>query len=156
MATGHMMTNRGKLLISQGAWDDVGSTLIRCGLVKVQGATADTIAEVADLNTVNDLLATTGSTECDFTNYVRKNLTRTNAAEDDTNDRVNLVAAAVTWTAAGGATNNTVLGLFVYDATTDTNDTTRQLISVDWFASGITTNGGDLTYTPATDLYRVS
>ena len=63
MATGHMMTNRGKLLIAQGAWDDVGSTLIRCGLVKVQGATADTIAEVADLNTVNDLLVTTGSTE---------------------------------------------------------------------------------------------
>jgi len=156
MATGHMMTNRGKLLLAQGNWDDVGATLIRVGLCKVQGAAADTVAEVADLNTVNDLLVTAGCTECDFTNYVRKNLTRTNVAEDDSNDRVNFVASSVTWTAAGGASNNTVFGLFVYDATTDTNDTTRQLISVDWFASSITTNGGDLTYTPATDLYRLS
>ena len=62
----------------------------------------------------------------------------------------------MTWTTAGGATNNTLYGLFVYDATTDTNDTTRQLISVDWFAASITTNGGDLTYTPNTDLYRLS
>lgn len=156
MATGHMMTNRGKLIIAQGQWDDAGATDIRVGLCKVQGAAADTQVEVDDLDTVNDLLVTAGCTEADFTNYVRKNLSRTNAAEDDTNNRVNFVASAVTWTTAGGASNNTLYGLFVYDATTDTDDTTRLLISVDWFAASITTNGGNLTYTPATDLYRLS
>ena len=155
MATGAWLTNRGALLLSQGAWDDNAATLIRVGLCKVQGVAADTQAEVRDLNTVNDLIVTSGCTECDFTNYVRKNLTRTNAAEDDTNDRVNIDAADVVWTAAGGAVNNTILGAFVYDASTDTNDTTRLLISVDWFATGLPTNGGDVTYAIA-DLYRLT
>lgn len=156
MATGHMATNRGRLLIAQGAWDDDAATIIRMGLLKVQGAAADTAVEVADLNTVNDLIVTSGCTECDFTNYARKNLSRTNWAEDDVNDRAQAVAAAVVWTAAGGATNNTIVGAFFYDATTDTNDTTRQLISVDWFATGITTNGGDYTYDASAGLYRLA
>lgn len=154
MATGHWLTNRGKLLLMQGQWDDAGATLIRIGLCKVQAAAHDTAAEVADLNTVGDLVAG-GSTECDFTNYARANLARTNAAEDDANDRVNMDASDVTWTSAGGATNNTVVGSFFYDATTDTNDTTRLLISTDWFAASITTNGGNLTYAIA-DLYRAA
>jgi hypothetical protein len=156
MATGHWMTNRGKLLIAQGAWDDDAAGAIKVGLCKVQGVAADTAVEVADLNTVNDLIVTAGCTECDFTNYVRKVLTRTNFAEDDTNDWAQAVAASVTWTAAGGTTNNTILGAFFYDATTDTNDTTRLLISVDWFATGVPTNGGDYTYSVASGLYRVA
>jgi hypothetical protein len=155
MATGHWLTNRGKLLLLQGQWDDAGAAAIKCGLVKLQGAAADTQVEVADMNTVEDLIVTAVCTECDFTNYVRKALTRTNAAEDDANDRVGLDINDVTWTAAGGASNNTVYGIFFYDATTDTNDTTRLLLSVDWFASTVTTNGGDLTYA-VTDLYRAS
>lgn len=150
-----MLTNRGKLLLLQGAWDDDAATIIRCALLKVQGAAADTAVEVADLNTMNDLIVTSGCTECDFTNYARKNLARTNAAEDDANDRVGLDASDIVWTAAGGASNNTILGAAFYDATTDTNDTTRLLISVDWFASGLPTNGGDVTYAIA-DLYRAA
>jgi hypothetical protein len=61
----------------------------------------------------------------------------------------------VTISSAGGGTNNTLYGAFFYDATTDTTDTTRILLSVDWFASTITTNGGNLTYA-VTDLYRLS
>ena len=156
MATGHMFTNRGRLLIAQGAWDDVGGTVIGVGLVKVQGAAGDTQAEIDDMNTVTDLITTAGCTECDFTNYARKNLTRTNWAEDDTNNRANAVAALLTWADAGGASNNTVLGAFFYDKTTDTNDGTRQLISVDWFAAGVATNGGDWAYDPSTAFYRLS
>lgn len=153
MATGNMLTNRGKLLLLQGAWDDAAGTAIKMGLVKVQPTAADTQAEVDDLNTVNDLLVTAGATECDFTNYVRKDLSRSAVAEDDTNNRVNLDAADVVWTSAGGATNNTILGAFYYDATTDTNDTTRLLIGIDWFATGVPTNGGNFTYAIA-DLIR--
>lgn len=155
MATGHMFTNRGKLLIVQGQWDDAGGTSIKCGICKVQGAAADTAAEVADLDTVNDLLVTSGCTEADFTNYVRKTLTRSPAAEDDANDRVGMDASDITWTSAGGASNNTLYGVFFYDATTDTNDTTRLLLSVDWFASTVNTNGGDISYT-ISDLYRAA
>lgn len=154
MATGHMMTNRGKLLLLQGAWDDDAATLIRVGLiVGTQPTAADTAAEVADLNTVNDLLVTAGATECTAGGYARQNLSRTNAAEDDANDRVNLDAADVAFGAL--ATGQTIIGAFLYDATTDTNDTTRLLISVDWFAAGVPTNGGTITYAIA-DLYRAA
>ena len=56
---------------------------------------ADTQAEIDDMNTVEDLLVTAGCTECDFTNYVRTALTRSAAAEDDTNNRVNMDASDV-------------------------------------------------------------
>lgn len=155
MATGHMLTNRGRLLHAQGLWDDAGAGAVKVGFVKVQGAAADTQAEIDDMNTVADLLVTAGCTECDFTNYVRTALTRSAAAEDDTNNRVNMDASDVVIASAGGATNNTILGAFYYDATTDTNDTTRLLISVDWFATGFPTNGGQYTYS-ITDAYRLT
>ena len=66
MATGHMLTNKGKLLLMQGLWDDGAAGVIKYGMVKVQGAAADTAVEVADLNTVTDLIVTAGCTECDF------------------------------------------------------------------------------------------
>ena len=149
-----MLTNRGKLLLMQGGWDDAGASAYKIGFVKVQAAAHDTAVEIADLNTVADLVAG-GSTECDFTNYARTALTRSAASEDDTNDRVNMDADDVTISNAGGASNNTIVGAFIYDATTDTNDTTRLLISVDWFASSLTTNGGNFTYA-ISDLYRAS
>ena len=154
MATGHMLTNRGKLLLMQGHWDDAGVSAVKWGMVKVQAAAHDTAVEIADLNTVSDLVAG-GSTECDFTNYARAALTRVNAAEDDANDRVGLDANDIVIAVAGGATNNTIVGVFFYDATTDTNDTTRLLISVDWLAAGQATNGGQITYA-ITDLYRAA
>lgn len=154
MATGHWFTNRGKLLVVQGAWDDDAATLIRIGLlVGSQPAAADTAAEVADLNTVNDLLVTAAATECTAGGYARQNLSRSVAAEDDTNDRVNIDAADVPFGAL--ATGQTIIGAFFYDATTDTNDTTRLLLSVDWFAAGVPTNGGTITY-PIADLYRAA
>jgi hypothetical protein len=154
MATGHWTTTRGVTLLMQGVWDDAGSTNIRVGLLAgSQPAALDTQAEVQDINTVAELLAI--ATEATFTNYVRKNLSRTNWAEDDTNNRANADAGDVVWTAAGGAANNTLYGAFFYDATTDTNDTTRILLSVDWFATSIPTNGGDFTYA-ISDLYRAA
>jgi hypothetical protein len=153
MATGHWITNRGKLLLMQGIWDDAAAGIIKMGLVKLQPVAADTEAEVREFDTVTDLVVTAGATKCDFTNYVDKTLTRTNWVEDETNNWADADASDVVWTAAGGATNNTIYGAYFYDSTTDTNDTTRLLISVDFFATPITTNGGDFTYAIA-DLYR--
>jgi hypothetical protein len=151
----HWLTNRGKLLLMQGHWDDAGATVIRLGLLAGAAipAAIDTEAEVQDLNTVDDLLVLTGVDEPVAGWYTRKNLTRTNAAEDDTNNRVNLDAADVTWTAATAGTS--IYGAFWYDATTDTTDTTRLLMGVITFASVVPTNGSDLTLTIA-DLVRAS
>ena len=157
MATGHWFTNRGKYLALQGKLAD-GTTTLGIGLlVGSQPAALDTEAEVQDINTVAELLTsgTGAATEAAFTNYVRKTLASVTNTEDDTNNRTAIDAADVTWTSAGGASNETVYGAFIYDKTTDTNDTTRLVVSVDWFASSITTNGGDLTYAIA-DLYRAS
>jgi len=149
------LTNRGKLLLMQGHWDDAGATVIRLGLLS--GASIpvaiDTEAEIQDLDTVDSLLILTGVDEPAGGWYVRKNLARTNAAEDDTNNRANLDAADVTWTAATAGTN--VYGAFWYDATTDTNDTTRLLMGLILFSSVVPTNGSDLTLT-ITDLIRAS
>jgi hypothetical protein len=151
----HWLTNRGKLLLMQGHWDDAGATVIRLGLLAGAAipAAIDTEAEVQDLNTVDDLLVLTGVDEPVAGWYSRKNLTRTNAAEDDTNNRVNLDAADVTWTAATAGTS--IYGAFWYDATTDTTDVTRLLMGVITFASVVPTNGSDLTLTIA-DLVRAS
>ena len=153
MATGHWLTNRGKLLLLQGQWDDAGASAIKWGMIKTQTTAVDTEAEVQDLNTVADLLAT--ETECDFTNYARAALTRSAATEDDTNNRVNMDASDIVIAVAGGATNNTIYAVFFYDATTDTNDTTRLLLSVDFLATPQATNGGQITYA-ITDLYRAA
>jgi hypothetical protein len=149
----HFLTNKGKLLLVQGLWDDAGASAVRIGLF--QGATfdvdIDTQAEVNDLNTVTDLLAV--ATELTSGGYARQNLVRTNAAEDDTNDRVNLDAADVVFSTV--AVGQTVPGGFWYDATTDTNDTTRLLCGVFSFATPLPTNGSNITLTIA-DLVRAS
>jgi len=150
----HFIANRGKLILLQGGWDDAGATAIKLGLLvgAAVPAAIDTEAEIQDNNTVGELLALTGVDEPTFGGYVRKDLTRTASAEDDTNNRVNLDAANVTWTAAAGPEQ--IYGAFVYDATTDTNDTTRLLMSVaTWTA--VTLNGSDFQLTIA-DLYRAS
>lgn len=157
MAVGHWVTNRGKLLLGQGVWDDGAGTIIRSGLlVGTQPAALDTEAEVQDISTVGALLTTgTGAaTECTAGGYARQNLTRTAATQDDTNNRANADASDIAYGAL--AAGQTIIGQFFYDASTDTNDTTRQLISVEWFANlptGYPTNGGTFS-TPIADLYR--
>jgi len=157
----HWLTNRGKLLLLQGAWDDAGATALRMGLLSGASipAAIDTEAEVQDVATVSAFLALTGVDEPAGGWYTgqgtagRLNLTRTNAAQDDTNNRVNMDASDLTWTAATAGDN--IYGAFWYDATTDTNDTTRQLCGVITFASVVPTNGSNLTVT-ITDLIRAS
>lgn len=154
MATGHWLTNRGKLRLAQGKWDSLGGTLIRAGLlVASQPVAVDTAAEVADLNFVSDLLVTAGATECSLAGYARQNLTRSAAAEDDANDRVNLDASDISWGALPAG--QTLYGTFYYSAETDTSDSTRELLSIDWYATPVPTNGAACT-TPIADLYRLS
>jgi hypothetical protein len=151
MATGHWITAKGAQFLMQGGWDDVAGTNIKQGLLAgSQPASLDTLAEVSNLDFVSSLLAL--ATECTATGYARQTLTRSAATEDDTNDRSNLDASDVAYGNLGGATNNTLVGTFTYDEGGGT-DATRTLISVEWWPSTLTTNGGPITV-PVADYYR--
>lgn len=149
----HWLTNRGKLLLAQGSWDDDGATVIQVGLITGTSVptTMDTEAEVQDLNFVNDLLVLAGVDEPVGGWYTRKQLTRTNVVEDDTNNWAAMDAANVTWTAAT-AGENIIAGFVFKELGADTVD---ELISVFTFASALPTNGSDITLT-ITDLYRLT
>lgn len=154
MASVNWLTNKGKLKLIQGDWDDVGATLIRLGLINgtTRPTGIDTAIEVADINFVTDFLAATGVAELTVSGYSRQNLTRSNATEDDANDRVNMDASDVV--ISGVAAGETIIGGFVYEFVT--NDTDSPVISVFLLdAPGIPTNGSDITLT-ITDLYRAS
>lgn len=79
----------------------------------------------ADLIAFDDLetLLAGGYDECDFTNYARKTLASVTVTPDDTNDRIDVDAADLVYTDAGGASNNTTAKLLIcYDADTGTGD----------------------------------
>jgi hypothetical protein len=151
----HYITNRGKLLLMQGLWDEAAAGALRVGLL--DGAsiptTIDTEAEVQDLNTVAELLALAGVDEPGAAWYTgqgtagRLNMARTNWSEDDTDNRAEADAGDLVWNAA--LAGNNIYGGFWYDATTDTNDTTRILGGVFLLPAVVPTNGSNLTLTIA-------
>jgi len=112
-------------------------------LLKVSEADATLI----DYDTLSALLAG-ANTEADFTNYTRKVLTDADIAAfpapDDTNNRIDLDLPDFTYTAAGGATNNSLVKLILCydsDTTTGTDADIEPLIHYDFVA---TTDGNDL------------
>lgn len=71
-------------------------------------------------------------------------------SEQDANDRAIGVLSDITWTALGGAVNDTVVGAILIKEG-GANDTTSRLI-VYWDLTDTATNGGDFTLTmDATD-----
>jgi len=87
-----------------------GANLI---VVLLRAAQADGV--LRDHDTLAALLAATGNTEANFTNYSRKTIA--NAAlvltVDNTNDRTSLDTADLSWASAGGATNNSLVKALV-------------------------------------------
>ena len=108
-------------------------------VVLLQAANAD--ATLADFNDLAALLADAGNTEATFTNYARKTGLTGTINVDDTNDRVDVSILDQTWTAAGGATNNTLVKLLVcYEESA--SDAGRIPLSYHDFA--VTTDGSDI------------
>lgn len=98
-------------------------------------------ATLVDRTTVAAILAA-ANTEADFTNYARKTGLSGVINIDTTNDRVDVDIADQTWTAAGGASNNTLTKAIVaYEEAAA--DATRIPLTHHDFAT--TTDGGDLT-----------
>jgi len=113
-------------------------------VVILKTAAADAVLQ--DLDTLAAILAG-ASVEADFTNYVRKVLTDadlTAPAVDDANDRVDISIPQLTFTAAGGAVNNTTAKLLLcYDPDT-TGGTDADLIPLAAYDYVETTSGSDL------------
>lgn len=154
MATVHYPTNRGLLEIAEGRWNSAGAGDIRVGFIAGTSRPAgiDTLAEVADLNTVAELLAVTGVDEPTAAGYARFQLTRTNAAEDDANNRVDLDADNNTMN--GVAAGDNIIGWFVFRQVT--NDADSPLWSVGLLdAPGLPTNGSNIL-TTIDDVYRLT
>lgn len=108
-----------------------------------------------DLNTIADFTGA-GCTEADATNYTggfagagRKTATLA-SAEDDTNDRANItITGSLTWTALGGASNNTITAaLLVREITNDAGSTVVAFLDL----TDTPTNGGDFVLTWASSL----
>lgn len=147
---GNWATNRGVTLLAGGAWNTEASTSFQIGLlVTTQPAAADSQAEIQQMNWVSDLLITAAATECTATNYVRKALARLAVAEDGVGNRALFpVSASPIWTALGGATNQSIIGHFIFSEGLG-SDTARPLYVVRWYDPAIpdvhTTTGADFS-----------
>jgi hypothetical protein len=133
--------NRGKAILTKALWE---SGNIRVLLVKSGHS----------FNADNDFVSDIVADECTFTNYARKTPTGMTATIDDTNDRVDFSLSNLTWTSAGGGTNNTVIAAVIYDGTSGA-DSTRELIAFIDFTD-IVTNGADISVLFATPCLRHS
>lgn len=100
-----------------------------------------TVTDMIDHDTVEALLAG-GNTEADFTNYARKTGLTGSITVDDTNDRVDVDVADQTWTAAGGASNNTLTKLIVAYQESAADSGRIPLVHLDM---AMTTDGSDVT-----------
>ena len=131
-----LVYTRAKKNIADGTID-LDTHDIRVMLLKVAASTScDTEGDVATISaftTLGELVAT---------NYVRKALANEAVNEDTVNDRAEFDADDVTWTALGGATNDTIGAALVYKfVTADADSIPIAYIEL----TDTPTNGGDIT-----------
>ncbi len=128
---------------------------IRVVLFKSSGLETD--STLKDRDTLADITGGTAATtvESTATNYVRKSAASVTITVDDTNDRVDIDCADITWTALGGASNDTLAKLGTnYDDDTTTG-TDSALIPLTAHSFDVTTDGTDLTAT-INNFYRAA
>lgn len=99
-------------------------------------------ATLVDRDDLAALLGAVGNTEADATNYARKTGLTGTITVDDTNDRVDVDLPDQTWTALGGAVNNTLTKLVVAYQESAADSGRVPLTHHDFAA---TTDGSDLT-----------
>lgn len=119
-----------------------GATLIALLL-----ETAETDADLRDYDTVSALLGGT-SVEAAFDNYARQTLANLTVTVDDTTDSASLDADDITWTSAGGTTDETLDALVIYEDVDGTDANAVPLLKYDF---AVTTDGTDLVAQIHTD-----
>lgn len=137
-------TTKGKMDLASGGVQ-VGTRVFRLLLVTSAGIPANAAA-AENLNFVSEVTAN----ECTFTNYARQTITMSTPSEDDTNDRSVIDATDPSvYTSAGGATNNTIGGAWLYRRVGGVDADASDILWVFLGLAGgnITTNGGNITLT---------
>ena len=109
-------------------------------LLVMSNTTADTEQDAATISAFTTL------DEYDGANIVRKALAGEVVNEDDPNNRAELTADAVTWTALGAGTRQGV-GMVVYKFGTDDTDSVP-ILYIDTGGFPFTGNGGNVVFTP--------
>jgi hypothetical protein len=120
-------------------------------LIPIEATGVEADATIRDYDTVSALLAAANNEQ---TTMGRKTLASVTVTVDDTNDRADVDAADVVWTAATGNAISDVL--ICYDPDT-TGGTDADLIPLTWHDFAITPDGSDVTLTvAASGFYRAS
>lgn len=148
MADGVFNIAKGRVKELHKRVDDSDPTNAVLTIVLLKVSEAD--ATLEDYDDLNALLGAPGNTECDFTNYPtspRRQLTDADVAHDAPDDSANVNETDIadqTFSAAGGATNNTLTKVIICydDDSTGGNDT--NLIPLTHHDFTPTTNGNDL------------
>lgn len=96
---------------------------------------------IADHDTIASMLAG-GNTEATFTNYARLTMTGTAVTVDDALDRASVDADDMVWASAGGASNETLVALVIYE---DVDATDANAIPLLKYEFSVTTDGQNLT-----------
>jgi hypothetical protein len=99
-------------------------------------------AGLRDRTTLATILGAAGNTEADFTNYARKTGITGTVTTDTANNRQDVDMPDQTWTAAGGATNNTLVKAIIYYQDSAADSGRIPLVGLDF---AVTTDGTDLT-----------
>lgn len=115
--------------------------------IEASGVESDAI--IKDYDTVAAILAAATNEQ---TTMGRKTLASVTVTVDDTNDRVNIDCADITWTGATGSAVSDIL--ICYDPDT-TSGTDSSLIPLTWHDFSVTPDGSDITAT-VSDFCRAS
>lgn len=131
---------KGKVAYYAGLTGGANDALIAI-LLKSSGLEGDTT--LADYDTLSAMLAAANDEATDAS-YSRKTLTSVTATVDDTNDRVDLDCADITWTALAGAAIAKLVICYDPDTTTGTD---ADLIPLTYHSFDVTPDGTDVTAT---------
>jgi hypothetical protein len=138
-----LWTDKGLDDVLTGTYNLEGSTL-KAVLIKSSWAPTDdgTAKDTEVMTTLASYVCDATGCDSTFGASGRKTLANKNV-QHNASHSVYLTADSLTWTAIGGATNNT-LG-FVAIVRENTNDAGTSVVAILKFASDVTTNGGDVT-----------
>lgn len=120
--------------------------------VPIETSGIESDATLIDYDTLSALLA--GASNEQTSNLTRKTLASVTVTVDDTNNRVDVDAADITWTAATGNAISALIICYDGDTTGGTDANIVPLVKLDCVA---TPSGGDITYQfNAAGFYRAS
>jgi len=130
------MANRGLYALLNSA--TTGSTDVRAAVFT---GTPPSAATIRDWNFLSDVIADGASAEATVSGYARQDLASFSITEDDTNDRVQLLAAAPTMTSVAAGETFSFIAYYIEGG----SDAARTLIGIDTPSSTLITNGGNVT-----------